>query len=401
MIHPIKLLNLIFVFFTVQVFCQSPGKTVSILYFDNTRGAEKYQWLRKGLADMLITDLAPVSGIKVVEREALEKIMKEQALALSGAIDEKQALQVGKLLNAEKLISGSYIVTGRKIRVDAKITDMESGQIIGSAKEEGKLRSIFDLKAQLTKQLLALLVPSAQSKSSDHETTSFEALQTYYEGITFLDNGQIDQAIKKFAQAQELDPLYLKPQKGLLAAYQFLKDFKKLRQQREILKLYQFADQLRIRLRSKPWQTYADIVKKANYSTMSPQELKAFNEKNAIYAQCNTPAQCTWRLMITLQEIGFKAEQNFNDPKLSNKLYWQVVQIAEKAREEFTNDEFINEILYFEIIALHFLKEFNILKDRSEKFLMKYPDYRMISAVEDFYKLALDSLSGDQKIKEE
>src|SRR5262245_19202750 len=42
----------------------------------------------------------------VVERTALNKVMKEQAIALSGAVDETTAARVGKLVGAEGVILG-------------------------------------------------------------------------------------------------------------------------------------------------------------------------------------------------------------------------------------------------------------------------------------------------------
>jgi hypothetical protein len=50
----------------------------SVLYFNNTTQEKKHAWLSKGLADMLITDLSQVPQIKVVEREELQKVLKEQ-----------------------------------------------------------------------------------------------------------------------------------------------------------------------------------------------------------------------------------------------------------------------------------------------------------------------------------
>ena len=44
---------------------------------------------------MLLTDLAGIPGIKIVEREALEKILNEQALSLSGLMEDNPAIELG------------------------------------------------------------------------------------------------------------------------------------------------------------------------------------------------------------------------------------------------------------------------------------------------------------------
>jgi len=85
----------------------------------------------------------------VIERDQLEKVMKEQKLSLSGAIDENSAAEVGKLLGLDVLILGNATyshkdewsnseVTGRcfKRTVTAKgtmkIISVETAQIVGT-----------------------------------------------------------------------------------------------------------------------------------------------------------------------------------------------------------------------------------------------------------------------------
>ncbi|NQT54626.1 MAG: hypothetical protein HQ551_00190 [Desulfobacteraceae bacterium] len=371
----------------------SAREVVSILYFENTTKAEKHDWLHKGLSDMLITDISQVPQIKVVEREALEKILKEQALSQTGVIDENQAVQVGKLLNAKKLISGSYIVTGKKIRIDAKISDGETGIIAAGIGVTGKIDQIFELEKSLAQKILSKLSLKVPDGIKIRETSSINALRTYYEGVSLFDEGKIKKAKEKFLKAKQLDPLYLKPQKGLEAYYQYLKDFKKFRQQREIHKLYQFADQLKIRLETPQWKTYADLIMQANLATMSPGEVEQFNKKNSAYMQCNTPVQCTWRLMLTFEQIGQKSSEYFNDIDLQKKLAMENLRIAEKARKVFKGDPFLGEILYQQIMDLRFLKEFEKVKIYAEEFMLTYPDYRLIEFVEDTYQKALKALS--------
>lgn len=52
-------------------------KTIAVLYFDNTSNNASLAPLRKGLADMFISDLSHISMLKVVEREKLQKLVGE------------------------------------------------------------------------------------------------------------------------------------------------------------------------------------------------------------------------------------------------------------------------------------------------------------------------------------
>ncbi len=87
------------------------AETVSILNFDNTAQKAEHEWLRKGLAVMLTSDLMKCPDVQMVERENLQTILKEHALAQSGVIDETQAVQIGKLLHATLLVYGSFRYT--------------------------------------------------------------------------------------------------------------------------------------------------------------------------------------------------------------------------------------------------------------------------------------------------
>ena len=76
--------------------------TVAITYFDNTGGEASMEKLKKGLADMLISDLSNVRMLKIVERDKLESILKEQKLSNTKEFDPATAAKIGKLLGAKK-----------------------------------------------------------------------------------------------------------------------------------------------------------------------------------------------------------------------------------------------------------------------------------------------------------
>jgi len=54
--------------------------------------------------------------VEVVEREALERILKEQNLSMTGLIDDKSAVKIGKLLGADVILVGR----GSSLRVFQK-----------------------------------------------------------------------------------------------------------------------------------------------------------------------------------------------------------------------------------------------------------------------------------------
>jgi TolB-like protein len=115
-----------------------PPPTVAVLYFDYTGKDQELEVLRKGLAQMLISDLSATDTIRVVERDRLEDILSELKLQGSGKIDPKSAAKLGKLLGARYLVVGGYFDLQGALRVDARIIEVETGRVVKSFGTNGK-----------------------------------------------------------------------------------------------------------------------------------------------------------------------------------------------------------------------------------------------------------------------
>jgi len=110
-----KFLFSVFLFlFSFPIFSQP--RVVVLEFVNKSMAGHHYWWDEKvGAAaqDMLITELVKSKQFRVIERERLDAIMKEKGLALSGDIDPKTAMKIGKLLGAEYLIAGSITEFGK------------------------------------------------------------------------------------------------------------------------------------------------------------------------------------------------------------------------------------------------------------------------------------------------
>jgi tetratricopeptide (TPR) repeat protein len=97
------------------------------------------------VSEMLITALIESNRFNVIERAQLDKILQEQALGMSGALDDETAVDVGELLGLDAVVVGSISQLGRSWEVDARIIDARSGQAVSaasaSAPGESELRS--------------------------------------------------------------------------------------------------------------------------------------------------------------------------------------------------------------------------------------------------------------------
>ncbi|MEJ2665261.1 MAG: CsgG/HfaB family protein, partial [Spirochaetia bacterium] len=370
---------------------------LSVLYFENTTNNARYKWLSKGLADMLISDITGVPDVTVVERENIEKIIKEQERSVSDLYDEKSAIAIGKLLNANRLIYGSFIILNDTIRIDARLVDVTTAKILNSFEVSGAVKKVLTLEKQLTLEFLKAMGVEVPTLKLEVDTSSLDAAEAYYTGIQLLDEGSISQAAEKFREASKIDPYYLKPKKSLEDAYQFLKDFKRMRYQRELYKLYQKAAEIKKRLAAKEWMTYAQFLTDCYNKGLSNEETRKLAEKTPTLIACDTRAQCTWELEHTLLEIADKSEEYFDDSETGARMHKEILYIVEQSRTQFKDDPFLPEILYMELFALQYFKKWQELMKSCEYLMTTYPDYRMMWAVEDFYERALKKLDEKEK----
>ena len=86
---------------------------MAVLEFKNK--ADNQWWYHGGAEaaqDVFVTELVKSGKFRVVEREQLEALMQEKNLTLSGDVDPKTAVKVGKLLGVNYLLTGAVTEYG-------------------------------------------------------------------------------------------------------------------------------------------------------------------------------------------------------------------------------------------------------------------------------------------------
>lgn len=77
-------------------------------------------------ADAITHNFFKSGEIEVVERESIEKILKEQKLSMTGIIDPNRAARLGKLIGADVILLGN----GKALRRDKKNKDVSDKNLI-------------------------------------------------------------------------------------------------------------------------------------------------------------------------------------------------------------------------------------------------------------------------------
>lgn len=130
------------------------GTRVAVMEFVGVQRYPDFEYLNRALPEVITTVFAKNSDLVLIERLQLDKVLREIGLAESRYTDPDAAIKVGKLLNANYVIIGSYQKSGRKLRFTARRVKSETGEIFEAASVIGNESDIFELEDALAKSLL-------------------------------------------------------------------------------------------------------------------------------------------------------------------------------------------------------------------------------------------------------
>lgn len=127
--------------------------TLAVLYFDYDGKDAELALLRKGPAQMLISDLLGNESIRVVECERLQEVLAELKLQSTNKIDQTTAVKAGKLMGARYLVLGAYFDVMRQFRADARVVEVKTGRVLHSVGATGKPEDFLSLEQKLAGDL--------------------------------------------------------------------------------------------------------------------------------------------------------------------------------------------------------------------------------------------------------
>lgn len=208
-------------------FAQMPpeSNTVAVMPFSYTGPDSEIQPLGRGLAQLLVTDLAKSRQIRVLERERMQAILDEMKLSDSAQADPSTALRSGRLLQAADVVQGSITtLPGDQLRVDAAVVDVATAGVKAAAGNQDALDRLFDLEKTLALRVFnnlgIQLSPAEQEAISQRPTENVQAFLAYSRGLQAQDNGDFGAAEADFNQAAVLDPGFQAAVQGAASAGQ-------------------------------------------------------------------------------------------------------------------------------------------------------------------------------------
>jgi TolB-like protein len=198
-----------------------PGIAVFAFTNGGSYGQQKedYDALERGMAGMLISELAANPALRVVERENIQHLLDEQNLGASGRVDAQTASKIGKLVGARYALMGAFVDLYGDFRLDVRVVNVETSEIIKTETARMQREHLFDLvrtiAAALNKDLNLPALPRQVSEQRMNRQVPTEALTYYSRALLYQDRGQRDKAIEYYNRALSVFPQYTEASEGL------------------------------------------------------------------------------------------------------------------------------------------------------------------------------------------
>ncbi|MBA7667552.1 hypothetical protein ES703_75646 [subsurface metagenome] len=205
-----------------QVPISSAKHSIAVLPFVDLSPAKDHEYLCDGIAETLINALSGIKDLHIPARTS----------AFSFKAKDMDIREIGQKLNVETLLEGSVQVAGDRLRISARLSNVDDGYQLWSESYERGLDDVFavqdDIAQKIVKALKIELLDEKETQIVIRYTENTEAYQLYLKGRYFWNNRTEDgftKAIDYLEQAIEKDPSYALAYAGLADCYNTLGNY--------------------------------------------------------------------------------------------------------------------------------------------------------------------------------
>ena len=197
--------------------------SIAVLPLDNFSGDPNQDYFADGMTDELTTDLATISGLRVISRGSV--------MQYKGA-HRPPTPEIAKALNVDAVVEGSVVRIGDRMRITAQLIDAPADKHLWARSYERNSRDVLALQDELAsaiaRQINIELTPDEQVRFANAHPVNPQAHEAYLRGRYYLSSYTqegVNKAIKQFEQAIKADPSFALPYTGLADAYTFGEDW--------------------------------------------------------------------------------------------------------------------------------------------------------------------------------
>ncbi|HEX2249771.1 MAG TPA: tetratricopeptide repeat protein [Gemmatimonadales bacterium] len=204
---------------------QNAPVVVAILPFEDrgSYGQEKevYRALELGIPATIAAELSSHSELRLADPNRVARLLGTSKVGARARLDAATAARIGKETGARYAITGTFADFYGKFRLEARIVDTESGQIVKVVTNKDPSlqdrRDLYRIVQQVGHQVLAQ-ASTARSGSppldADTRIIPTEALTEYSLGLLYERQGDAGKASQHFNRALSAFPNYPEAREG-------------------------------------------------------------------------------------------------------------------------------------------------------------------------------------------
>ena len=149
---------------------KSGTKSVAVLYFENLSAAKEDEYLRDGITEDIITELSKIRGLNTFSRPTVLAFRDKSATPS----------QVGNLLRAAFVLTGTLRRAGNRLRITTQLVDTQTEFPLWSERYDREMKDVFEVQDEIARKIAeALRVTLSQQELEDLATKPTENLQAY------------------------------------------------------------------------------------------------------------------------------------------------------------------------------------------------------------------------------
>ena len=195
------------------------ASTIAVLPFTDMSPGGGQEYFGDGMTEELINALTKLEGISVVSRTS--------AFAYKG--ENLDVREIGRRLEVGNVLEGSVRVAGDRLRVTARLVDVENGIDLWSESYDREMKDVFVIQEEIARSIVAELEPQLASVGAvliPPRTRDPEAYQLYLQGRYFWNQRTregLTRAAELFDAAIRSDSTYALAYTGMADVYNTLR----------------------------------------------------------------------------------------------------------------------------------------------------------------------------------
>jgi tetratricopeptide (TPR) repeat protein len=187
-------------------------KVIAVLPFMNNTGDDDYDHWEYGISELMISSLSTSKELTVIDNQTITDVIQNVENIQAASIGPDIAKQVASRIQVKSYIYGNYLMAGSTFRINLKLIETKSNEVLKTVHVEGKIDSIFSMVDLLSNAIRDHLEITLIGEGSAFETTDYittnspEAYKYFIEGMEALWTGR--GGPRGFIRALEIDSTF-------------------------------------------------------------------------------------------------------------------------------------------------------------------------------------------------